>query len=502
MINIIVYFSFALLTTTAVFSVCAVIASRIIQGWKHWPALWSYVLVCSGIASATATLLFFVPLLNPADALGISTSHLPLNPVEFTNLKSTWENTKTSTTTAVNPSAYWAACYTAGLLLMLTRLVNGRARAQRIACLASVQRCESGMQYWLYDDDFSPFLISPRFSVGWFFSDHGSRQNEKPKVVIPKQLASKLSSRQIEHILRHEYGHLHNNDDSTGLALRAMLVINWFNPFAHFLFAQWSRCIELRSDQYATASYSNTHRKEYAETLLRALQLTANRVRQYPVASFSTKPFLNGYFFDNPLINNRLRNEKMRIKSILHGHAPTSNRARHKAALISAICLIGSASSTLLSVNAEPTQQSNLISDSQQLIMSGRLTAKYGLSPHPLKKGQQRNHKGIDIAAPIGEAIYAPDDGIVMHATDLYKGKPKYGKVVVLKTRNANGEESIHSLFAHLDSYSVEKGQKVKAGQLIARVGNTGVSTGPHVHVEIHANGERLDPLTLWQFAE
>ena len=81
---------------------------------------------------------------------------------------------------------------------------------------------------------------------------------------------------------------------------------------------------------------------------------------------------------------------------------------------------------------------------------------------------------------------------MVVAATDLHDGKPEYGKVVVIET---NGD--IRILLAHLDNYYVTLGQRVSQGAKIATVGNTGQSSGPHVHIETYESGQRVDPSTV-----
>ena len=126
-------------------------------------------------------------------------------------------------------------------------------------------------------------------------------------------------------------------------------------------------------------------------------------------------------------------------------------------------------------------------------MVTGKLTSKFGPALDPFKKGKTRNHFGTDIAAPTGTPIYAPADGIIREATSIYDGKPAYGNVVVLET-----EGGVMTMFAHLDGYTVVSGQAVTKGAQIATVGSSGKSTGPHVHIETHKEGKRVDPETIW----
>ena len=123
-------------------------------------------------------------------------------------------------------------------------------------------------------------------------------------------------------------------------------------------------------------------------------------------------------------------------------------------------------------------------------IVEGRLSSKFGILR---KKQGGKKHTGIDIANAEGTPIYAPADGTIIEVSSNYKDNPKWGHVVVLQT--AGG---IKTIFAHLQDSQVNIGQTVTQGTQIARLGNTGQSTGPHVHIQTRVKGELKDPLTVW----
>lgn len=94
-------------------------------------------------------------------------------------------------------------------------------------------------------------------------------------------------------------------------------------------------------------------------------------------------------------------------------------------------------------------------------------------------------HKGLDMAGHIGLQIYAPADGVV-----IWTGKRGgYGVVVVI-----DHGYGLQTHYAHLSKYLVAPGQHVRRGDLIAEMGSTGKSTGPHLHYEVRYNGQPLDP--------
>lgn len=97
-----------------------------------------------------------------------------------------------------------------------------------------------------------------------------------------------------------------------------------------------------------------------------------------------------------------------------------------------------------------------------------------------------RRHEGIDIAADVGTPIYAPADGIV----EFTGRSGGYGIAIEI-----NHGFSHRTLFGHLSKTLVREGQRVKRGTLIARSGNTGLSSGPHLHYEVRRNGVPQNPL-------
>ena len=113
--------------------------------------------------------------------------------------------------------------------------------------------------------------------------------------------------------------------------------------------------------------------------------------------------------------------------------------------------------------------------------IEGRITSRYGVRSSIRKS----THTGLDISAVQGTAIKVIADGTVTAAS--YNGS--YGNLV--KVDHGNGVET---WYAHTSKMYVKKGDTVKAGDVIAAVGSTGNSTGPHLHLEIRVNGEHVDP--------
>ena len=117
------------------------------------------------------------------------------------------------------------------------------------------------------------------------------------------------------------------------------------------------------------------------------------------------------------------------------------------------------------------------------------VTSPFGWRIHPIT-GESQFHTGIDIAAETGSAIPALWSGEVVLAGE-YQG---YGLTVVL--HHGGGK---YTLYGHASAIMVRTGQTVEQGAIIALVGNTGVSTGPHLHLSYVVGGQYRDPMTIWR---
>lgn len=113
--------------------------------------------------------------------------------------------------------------------------------------------------------------------------------------------------------------------------------------------------------------------------------------------------------------------------------------------------------------------------------VTGTITSRYGVS----SRIRSSDHTGLDIAAPKGTPIKVVASGTVTSAS--YQGS--YGNLV--KVDHGNGLET---WYAHTSEMYVSQGQKVEAGAVIATVGSTGNSTGPHLHLEIRIDGQHVNP--------
>ena len=120
--------------------------------------------------------------------------------------------------------------------------------------------------------------------------------------------------------------------------------------------------------------------------------------------------------------------------------------------------------------------------------ITGKIKVNSPFNPrrmHPIRR-KIVPHWGVDFKVSVGTPVYAPADGTVKFAGFMRGG----GYVVIL-----NHKGGYSTVYMHLSKFDVKKGQKVHMGQVIAKSGNTGYSTGAHLHYELHINGRAVDPL-------
>lgn len=133
-------------------------------------------------------------------------------------------------------------------------------------------------------------------------------------------------------------------------------------------------------------------------------------------------------------------------------------------------------------LDANHAQANRMAKDWQWPLKKISITSMYG------KRGR-RFHEGVDLRAPSGTPVFAAADGEVMYSGARISG---YGKMVVVKH-----DKDLVTVYAHNSKNLVRKGEKVKRGQKIALSGNTGRTSGPHLHFEVRSGVQPLDPMMI-----
>lgn len=119
-----------------------------------------------------------------------------------------------------------------------------------------------------------------------------------------------------------------------------------------------------------------------------------------------------------------------------------------------------------------------------------KISSPFGMRVHPIT-GQRKLHAGIDFVAPIAPVIVAPEDGTVLEARLSDAPGGGYGYYVKLK-----GKKGREHILAHMTpKLLVKKGDKIVQGTPVGKMGNTGASTGRHLHWEVRVGGKPVDPM-------
>ncbi len=148
--------------------------------------------------------------------------------------------------------------------------------------------------------------------------------------------------------------------------------------------------------------------------------------------------------------------------------------------------------------SVQPIQEIGKLLDSQNTLFSdipslwpikggiGHVSMTFGQNKHPFT-GQWYIHKGVDLSTyRSGDSVLATADGQVV----TVEYDPGFGNYVIIKHKHG-----FYTRYAHMQSFRVQRGQYIQQGQVIGYIGNTGVSTGPHLHYEVHIGSDVVDPM-------
>lgn len=300
------------------------------------------------------------------------------------------------------------------------------------------------------------------------------------KIILSKEI---LDEKEYEFILKHELFHIKNKDIEYKFLLLILNCIYWFNPIIYMFINQIEEILELNCDENVLQGKEQFDRVKYAEILLNQIQVNRNK----------------GYKFSMNFANRR-KNIMKRFSNIVE---KTTKKSIIGIATMSGVLLIISTfliisipninfatiDSIINNENEEiKLQDNNIINensiDDEEYILP--LKDNYIISYHFGVKNNNVTHNGIDLGTINGEDILAVKSGTVIFSS--YKGS--YGYLVIIEHKDGN-----MSYYAHCSKLNVNQGEKVKQGDVIAQVGSTGNSTGPHLHFEIRdAKNKELNP--------
>jgi murein DD-endopeptidase MepM/ murein hydrolase activator NlpD len=294
----------------------------------------------------------------------------------------------------------------------------------------------------------------------------------RPVILMPMTLLDRVPVKDAILMGAHEMAHIKRGDTVLFALCTGVKAIFWFNPFMQRIAARANLAAEQAADALVIAH--GAERRQYAHCFVQGLRFASgapSSLSQELVPSFTP--------FDK-------RSRRERLDAILSktGATPMLN-LRHKAGLaLSIITAAGLAfAQAALAVAPKPAREALPTTP-----VEGKITLSFG--QRSVLLGDDRpTHEGVDIKAKRGSLVRASGAGKVIDATSRYRGKSAWGNVVVI-----DHGHGLVTRYAHLDSFTVKKGDTVDTGDVIGAVGSTGKSTGPHLHFEVIQDGLAIDP--------
>ncbi len=292
---------------------------------------------------------------------------------------------------------------------------------------------------------------------------------------------------QVGHVFRHEMVHASQLHTLDQIFMAFVGVLLWFNPFVFLLSRSVRENHEYLADDFAL--------REPGALAGYLACLRDETIRQY-------SPTVASYFKSSTI--------KKRIIMLTNHHTKSHKKWYYLAALpvVGLMLLafqasefehIANSSTQVLDANPGVPDVNSGVPDVPGISVSGEIPSMFPLPDkfrervtwgynekaiHPISK-KEVTHQGVDIAAPMGTAVYAASGGLVKKA-ELLEG---WGNLLVIEH-----VEGYATYYAHLEGFKVKSGDEVTKGQVVATVGSTGKSTGPHLHYEVRKEGAKVNP--------
>ncbi|QHI35095.1 Murein DD-endopeptidase MepM [Kordia antarctica] len=272
-----------------------------------------------------------------------------------------------------------------------------------------------------------------------------------------------------ELIITHEKAHVQHLHSIDVVLAELFIAFFWFHPLAYSYRKSLKSIHEFQADAFVLKQH--VKKSTYLELLLKSLEPKNTN----PVYSYFSHPTL-----------------KKRIEMITKSQSKHSSKLLYLL-LIPVIALVfmafTSGNESMISNEFIPITIKTNGKPSLFPVKNGSsidITSHFGLKPNHPRMKNAIPHGGIDIKAINGTPVIATADGIVIKATK----KGNWGNLLVIS--HADGFET---WYAHLKGFNIKEGTKVTKGDIVGYVGNTGLSTGSHLHYEVRQDGKRLDPM-------
>ncbi len=299
----------------------------------------------------------------------------------------------------------------------------------------------------------------------------------RPVIFLPQSVLADSSC--LEPVIAHEMAHVARLD-ALWLGLQHLIhSVYFFHPLVWISGARLSEEREQLADATAVAA-GRLAARDYVGGLLNVLRLDLQGAGA-------------------PTMSAKKRRIGVRIQKILDREG---GRPRVVAAVLGAFVLgvfllpLGQGGATVAPDDGEQGMQTSSPAQlKNQMTMinplpDGRVTQTFGPGKRDPFTGKEGVfHRGIDIGAKTGTPVVAPAGGVIRVATEAYEESPAAGTVIII-----DHGQGLTTMYSHLGSLAVDAGQRVSQREVIATVGSTGKSTGPHLHFEVRDDGENRNP--------
>ncbi|CAL2108399.1 bla regulator protein blaR1 [Tenacibaculum sp. 190524A02b] len=285
-------------------------------------------------------------------------------------------------------------------------------------------------------------------------------------IFIPKRNIEQLD----DQIIAHEKVHIKLKHSWDVIFTEIYIAFFWFNPLLYLYRKSLKAVHEFQADKGVLNNGVKT--SDYLQVLLQNLEIS--------------KPNNLYNYFNQSIL-------KKRVTMMTKPKSNSLNKLTYIALLPVCVLLIFAFTSPAIEddgyLNGEVTSESFSTPSFLFPVKNATkndITSHFGKKARHPKIKKEKTHKGIDIKAKIGTPVFATADGVISKASL----EDKWGNLIVMT--HTDGYET---WYAHLDGFNVSENQKVKKGEVIGYVGNTGFSTGPHLHYEVKQHGKHLNPL-------
>ncbi len=290
-------------------------------------------------------------------------------------------------------------------------------------------------------------------------------QWSRKKLILPTAIFHELTAQEINLILRHELVHIKNHDSLVVLFSYLMQSILWFNPFLRFFQEKMIWALEVNCD-YTVLIKKPKLRKIYAQLMLKMFSQSTSNDDRLMVLSFSLKT---------------KHSITQRINNIILPSYQQIDFHYYKSKLLGALLVF-----FIITFFFQPKLNAST-SNSPLIMMNPVLKAKFSF-PFGYDEKHKKLHNGVDLKAQSKTPIVATADGII-RISKRKKRADDYEELIIIEH-----SDNLQTVYAHLNTYSITAGQRVKAGQLIGYIGNSAGTTKALLHLEILKNNEPIDP--------